>query len=115
MMTYDRQILQILTNVGQQGIGVRQLAKHVYNLNCTFFSQPDLQEIHGYVRKYLLRNSKSPNSLIEKTERRGYYRLNTQNNADARQMVLQFRKQNEENEEPTEVPPTQDLSLSLFD
>ena len=115
IMTYDRQILQILTNVGQQGIGVQQLAKHVYNLNCTFFLQPDLQEIHSYVQQYLLRNSKSPNSLIENTGRRGYYRLNTQNNADARQMILQFREQHEENEEPTEVPPTQDLSLSLFD
>ena len=114
-MAYDRQILQILSDVGELGIGVQHLAKHVYNMNCTFFFQPDLEEIRNYVRKYLLRNSKSPNSLIEKTERRGYYRLNTQNNADARQMVLQFRKHPQEDEEPADVPPAQDLSLSLFD
>ena len=53
-MTYEKQILQILTDVGEQGIGVQQLAKHVYNMNCTLFSQPDLQEIHGYVQQYLV-------------------------------------------------------------
>jgi len=114
-MTYDRQILQILTNVGQQGIGVQQLAKHVYNLNCTLFSQPDLQEIHSYVQQYLLKNSKSELSLIERTERRGYYRLNTLNNADARQLMLEFREHEAEAEEQKEEKPQQDFSLSLFD
>ena len=114
-MTYDRQILQILTNVGQQGIGVQQLAKHVYNLNCTLFSQPDLQEIHSYVQQYLLKNSKSELSLIERTERRGYYRLNTLNNADARQLMLEFREHEAEAEEQKEEKPQKDFSLSLFD
>lgn len=114
MMTYDKQILQIFTNVGEHGIGVQQLAKHVYNLNCTFFSHPDLQEVHSYVQQYLLRNSKSPQSLIESTGRRGYYRLNTKNNADARQLMLQFRAT--ESDTPKEQEkPLQDLSLSLFD
>ena len=113
-MTYDKQILQILTAVGEQGIGVQQLAKHVYNLNCTFFSQPDLQEIHGYVQQYLLRHSKSPQSIIESTGRRGYYRLNTRNNADARQLVLQFHTAEDDVPQEPEKPQ-QDLSLSLFD
>ena len=116
MMTYDKQILQILTDVGEQGVGVQQLAKHVYNLNCTLFSQPDLQEIHNYVQQYLLRNSKSPQSLIENTGRRGYYRLNTRNNADARQLMLEFRELSDAGETPKETEKAQqDLSLSLFD
>jgi hypothetical protein len=114
-MTYEKQILQILTDVGEQGIGVQQLAKHVYNMNCTLFSQPDLQEIHGYVQQYLLRNSKSAQSLIERTGKRGYYKLNTQNNADARQMVLAFREKREAANEEVEEKPQCDLSLSLFD
>lgn len=113
-MTYDKQILQILTDVGQQGIGVQQLAKHVYNLNNTLFAQPDIQEIHSYVQQFLLRNSKSQQSLIERTERRGYYRLNTQNNADARQLMLKFREQKAAEETENEKPQ-QDFSLSLFD
>jgi uncharacterized protein YcaQ len=113
-MTYDKQILEILTRVGEQGIGVQQLAKHVYNLNCTLFSQPDLQEVHSYVQQYLLRNSKSSQSLIESTGRRGYYRLNMQNNDDARQLLLAFREQKQE-EAAKETPIQCDLSLSLFD
>ena len=115
-MTYDKQILQVLSDVGDQGIGVQQLAMHVYNLNCTLFFLPNLQEIHGYVQQYLLRNSKSAQSLIERTDRRGYYRLNTQNNADARQLMLEFHEhQADETEEQNDDKPKIDLSLSLFD
>lgn len=114
-MAYDKQILRILSDVGEQGIGVQQLAKHIYNLNCTLFSQPDLQEIHSYVQQYLLRNSKSSLSLIENTGRRGYYRLNTSNNDDARQLMLEFREHADNEEEQKEERPVCDLSLSLFD
>ena len=112
-MTYDRQILQILTDVGDKGISVQLLAKHVYNLNSTLFYTPDLSEIHAYVQQYLLKNSKSPLSLIENAGKRGFYRLNTQNNPDARQLMIEFRetRQPDENEEK----PSVDLSLSLFD
>ena len=89
-MTYDKQILSILTSVGERGISVMQVSKHVYNMNLSFFYTPDLNEIRAYVQQYLLKNSKSPQSLIESTGRRGYYRLNTQNNPDARQLMLEF-------------------------
>jgi hypothetical protein len=109
---YDNQILKILTEVGERGISVQSIAKHVYNMNCTFFSQPDYEEIRSYVQQYLLRNSKSAQSLIESTGRRGYYRLNTTGSADALQMLLQFRENHEEKEEEK---TQQDLSLDLFD
>ena len=111
-MTYDRQILQILTEVGERGINVQLLAKHIYNLNSTLFASPDIEDIRSYVQQYLLKNSKSAQSLIESTGRRGYYRLNTQNNADARQLLLAFR---EPVAEEKEERPAVDLSLSLFD
>lgn len=111
-MGYDNQILKILTEVGERGISVQSIAKHVYNMNCTFFSQPDYEEIRSYVQQYLLRNSKSAQSLIESTGRRGYYRLNTTGSADALQMLLQFRENHEEKEEEK---TQQDLSLDLFD
>ena len=115
-MKYNKQILQILSDVGEQGIGVKLLAKHVYNLSCTLFVQPDLHEIHQYVQGYLLRNSKTPQSLIERTGRRGYYRLNTQNNSDARLIVNEFRKRYKtEADEQTDNMQQTDLSLSLFD
>lgn len=93
-------------------MSVQAIAKHVYNMNCTFFVQPDFEEIRTYVQQYLLRNSKSQQSLIESTGRRGYYRLNTDGSADARQLLLQFRDEKEEERE--EEKPQQDLSLDLF-
>ena len=112
-MSYDQQILKVLTEAGERGIGVQTIAKHIYNMNRTFFFQPDFEEIRTYVQQYLLRNSKSQQSLIESTGRRGYYRLNTSGSADARQLMLQFTDKQEEKEE--EKSPVQDLSLSLFD
>ena len=111
-MTYDRQILEILIEVGDKGISVQQLSKHVFNKNASFFFTPNLEEIRSYVQQYLLKNSKSAQSLIESTGRRGYYRLNTQNNADARQLLLAFR---EPVAEEKEERPAVDFSLSLFD
>ena len=112
IMSYDRQILQILSEVGERGISVQLLSKHVYNLNSTLFSTPVLEDIRSYVQQYLLKNSKSAQSLIESTGRRGYYRLNTQNNDNARQLMLSFSEMPEEKEEEK---PEVDLSLNLFD
>lgn len=92
-MTYDRQILDVLTAVGEKGISVQLLSKHVYNRNLSFFFTPNLEEIRTYIQQYLLKNSKQPSSLIEKMERRGFYRLNTQNNPDARQLMIDFSEE----------------------
>ena len=110
-MTYDQQIQKVLTEAGEHGVSVQAIAKHVYNMNCTFFVQPDYDEVRTYVQQYLLRNSKSQQSLVESTGRRGYYRLNTQGSTDARQLLLQFREAQEEKEEK----PQQDFSLDIFE
>ncbi len=114
-MTYDSQILHILTEVGAKGISVRFLAKHVYNMNCTLFNSPDMADIHNYVQQYLLKNSKSPQSIIESTGRRGYYRLNTNNSADARQLMFEFKEAQETSDITDSSARQIDLSLSLFD
>lgn len=111
-MTYDKQILHILAVAGEQGISVQAIAKHVYNMNHTFFTTPDYEELRNYIQQYLLRNSKSSQSLIENVGRRGYYRLNTTGSVDAQQMMLQFC---EEQQETKEEKTQQDLSLNLFD
>ena len=111
-MTYDKQILQILTEVGEKGISVQLMAKHLYNLNSSLFFTPDYEEIRTYVQQYLLKNSKSSLSLVEATGKRGCYRLNTQNNADARQLMIEFRESHQP--EDKEEKPDIDLSLDLF-
>ena len=91
---------------------MQAIAKHVYNMNTTFFYQPDYEDIRTMVQQYLLKNSKSSQSLIENTGRRGYYRLNTTGSKDAQQLMLQFRDEQEKQQE--EEKPQQDLSLDLF-
>ena len=114
-MTLEQQILQILSHVGERGISVSSLTKHVYN-NCnTLFSQPDYQQIYTSVQQYLLKNSKSSYALIENAGRRGFYRLNTQGSADARQLMLNFLEEQPEEDEMEAEKPIQDLSLNLFD
>ena len=112
-MSYDQQILKILTEAGERGISVQNISRHVYNLNTTFFHQPDYEEVRSYVQQYLLKNSKSQQSLIESTGQRGYYRLNTTGSKDAQQLMLLFR----DDIVTDDVQPSvqQDLSLDLFD
>lgn len=112
-MSYDQQILKILTEAGERGISVQNISRHVYNLNCTFFHQPDYEEVRSYVQQYLLKNSKSQQSLIESTGQRGYYRLNTTGSKDAQQLMLLFC----DDIVNDDVQPSaqQDLSLDLFD
>ena len=114
-MTYEQQVLEILSEVGERGISVGKLAKHVYNLNCTLFYQPDLQEIHKQVQHYLLRNSGSSQALIERMSRRGYYRLNMSGSAVARHLMLDFCKNDDDEEQTDDDRPKPDLSLNLFD
>jgi hypothetical protein len=84
----------------------------VFNKNASLFFTPNLEEIRAYVQQFLLKNSKSPSSLIESMDRRGYYRLNTQNNPDARQLMIEFREEQIIDEK--EEKPSKDLSLDLF-
>ena len=110
-MGYENQILKILTEAGVRGVSVQAIAKHVYNMNRTFFVEPNYKDIHAYVQQFLLRNSKSPQSMIKSTGRRGYYRLNTKSSTDARQLMLQFTDEQLFVEEKTR----KDGSLNLFD
>ena len=115
---YDEDILHILTAVGQQGIKLRKLAKHVYNMNCTLFSQPDFHEVLDYVHKYLIRNSRTPQSLIERAGKRGYYRLNARCSGAARLLLANYQKRGSDtagNGDSEDEKPQVDLSLSLFD
>jgi hypothetical protein len=114
-MTYEEQILKILSEVGDAGISVTMLAKNIYNMNCSLFSCPDYTDVYQAVQQYLLRNSKSSQSLVEHTDKRGYYRLNTRNSADARQLMIDFSAQENVLDEIEEERPQVDLSLSLFD
>ena len=109
ILDYDRKILQFLTEASENGLSVQKLSRHVFNDCNTFFETICFEDVHRYVQSYLLRNSKNPDSIIEKTDTRGNYRLNP-NNQESRQLMLLFLEVNEEEESK----PSEDLSLSLF-
>ena len=108
-MNYERDILRILMEAGSAGLSVAKISRHVFNASNTFFETVDFEEVHRYVSAYLLRNSKTSESVVEKVAR-GVYRLNLKS-TETQQLQLEFADHVELNDEK---PVTQDLSLSLF-
>src|SRR5574344_2098877 len=90
-MNYDQEILRVLLEAGDEGISVKKLALHVQNACNSLFNVVNFDDVYAYVRQYLMRNSRNPNSVIERTDSRGIYRINT-NVSEGQQLMLQFRK-----------------------
>lgn len=111
---YEQQILKIFSEVGRRGISVHLLSKHVYNMNCTLFHQPDISSVVRETRNYVVRNSSGRNAILERTGRWGYYRLNKSGQREAQQLLLDFQADDGSQEQDDEKPPL-DLSLNLFD
>lgn len=113
---YKQQVLKILMDVGERGMSAALLSKHVYNLNCTLFFQPDVDEIRRWVWSYLQRNARSRSPLIERTGRHGYYRLSKRGISFMRQQQLTLRDKTATDEDTSEsVKPQNDTSPGLFD
>ncbi|MBP7373637.1 MAG: hypothetical protein KBH27_00170 [Prevotella sp.] len=110
-MNYDQEILRFLLEAGDEGISVKKLALHVQNSCNNLFNVVNFDDVYVYVRQYLMRNSKNPNSVIERTDSRGIYRINA-NVSEGQQLMLHFRSNTEE--EIEEEKPDIDQSLSLF-
>ena len=88
-MNYDSEILFVLTEAGEKGLSVKKIARHVFN-NCNgLFDVVPFEDVYHYVACYLKRNSKSNDSIIERTSIRGVYRLNQSNTS--RQLFFDFK------------------------
>ena len=87
-MNYDREILRVLVEAGSEGLSVQKISRHVHYACNSFFNVIDFDELHRYVAQFLLRNSKNPESLIEKTDR-GVYHLNMKNTNPAADAGIQ--------------------------
>jgi hypothetical protein len=110
-MDCDKEILRVLSEVGTDGLVVRKISRHVYNACNSFFNPISFEEVNTYVTGFLARNSRNPNSIIEKTDTRGVYRLNL-DSKETQQLMLEFSDK-EEDDEQLELPE-EDQSLSLF-
>ncbi len=114
---YKLQVLKILFDVGERGMSASLLSKHVYNLNCTLFFQPDVKEIRRWVWSYLQRDIRSRSPLVERTGRHGYYRLNKNGVTFIRsqQQLLLNAESSDENADDDALNQCVDTSPGLFD
>ncbi len=110
-MNYEREILRVLTEAGGVGLSVKKISRHVYNACNSFFDPVNNEDVHAYVSQYLINHAKKANSLIEKTDIRGVYRLNM-DMPESQQLWLQFFENDDESISPSNIT---DHSLPLFD
>lgn len=88
-MNIENDILSVLREAGDKGLPLRRLAMHVYNMENSFFQPLDREDIYREVGEYLRRTSSLSGSMIERTDTRGWYRLNI-NSPRVQQLLLDF-------------------------
>lgn len=109
-MNCEKEILKVLAEAGQNGLSIQKISYHVFNASNSFFDTISIDEIHQLVAAYLKKNSRGSDSFVEKTGKRGVYRLNPQNGTSA-QLMFTF---DEEDTLDVNEKRTEDQSLSLF-
>lgn len=114
-MNYEREIIRILTEAGRGGLSVHKISMHVYNARNSLFDVADIDEVSRRVYNYLLRNSKTPDSVIERAGKRGVYRLNLSSGRTS-QLMLKFADSvsEDETENDGDHVAGPDGSLPLF-
>jgi len=110
-MNYDREIFFVLNEAGAKGLSVKKIARHVYNRCNGFFDEMQYDDVRRYVGDYLNRNCKMADSIIERTEVRGVYRINM-SSGYSRQLLLDFKEDDDVAEKRED--DVEDRSLSLF-
>ncbi len=112
-MKYKQDILEILYEAGKDGLSVRKLALNVYNLHNGLFENVSYSDVYKEIFAYLNKNSKSPRRLVEKTGKRGHYRL-SEKIENSSQLLFEFSDDRNEDTETKSNQDIEDKSLSLF-
>lgn len=110
-MNYDHEVLRILAEAGDNGLSIKKIAMHVYNRVNGLFCTVDLDEVRRQVANYITRSTRQPDSIIERTEERGVYRINLKAR-ETNQLQFDFKEYTDEPAE--EKNDCVDTSLSLF-
>lgn len=112
-MKYEKDILEILCEAGEDGLSLHKIVLHVYNSHNTLFAPVDYNEVYRLVSNWLSRSSKGAGSMVCRSGRRGYYHINLKSSR-ACHLFLDFC---EECESGSKVAgkDTTDRQLALFD
>lgn len=109
---YSKDIIDILLRA-PEGLSIRKIVRHVYNAHNTLFETVPLDDIKRDVTQFLTYRSKSASSQIERTGVRGVYRLNPDSEV-SQQLMLQFKEEEEKEQQTAVTEPSKDTSLDLF-
>ena len=116
VLDYQRLIVAVLSEVGDKGLPLGKIARHVYNSSCTFFERPSYEKVYSELAQYLSRQSRMSDGMVKRVGGRGVYALN----ADwvlLRQMVLDFDAATDagQQEHTGDAVEDKSLMLPLFD
>lgn len=100
-MKYEQDIINLLLEVGEAGLPLMSIVKHVFNAHNSIFEPIKEQNVYQSVRSYLIKNSSSVYSLFVKGDD-GKYRLNAKS-SQASMLMLQFTDEEEKSEEKSDV------------
>ena len=109
---YVRQIFDILMDAGEKGLKLAKIVRHVFNECNNLFEEHSYEEVKKSVVAFVVKNSRTRGSAIEKTSW-GVYRINRQSSA-AKQLLIDFNSHDRGIQEK-EFLPDSDPTLSLFD
>lgn len=90
-MTYENEILLILHEADPvKGLPLSTIVRNVYNMTAIdLFSSRPYEDVQIDITKYLYAESSKRYGSIERTDTRGYYRLN-KNSQTVQQLLLKF-------------------------
>ncbi len=105
---YDRLIVKVLLEAGDNGLTVRKITRHVYNAVNGLFEEADMEAVHRSVRVFLHRHSQGEGAALARPKR-GTYSLNCNTEAGRILLDAAFCESM-----PNAVKPVDYSSLPLF-
>lgn len=112
-MNYEQEIKAILYEAGNEGLSVRKLARHIFNIHNGLFESTPYEEVYKSIQTCIAKNNKSSRPFLKKAKRWGYYRL-TEAAQDCTQLQLQFNDQEDKHCNDKKETPDTDMLPSLF-
>ncbi len=118
-MEYEKEIIRVLIEAGRKGLSIKKIARHIYNSKNSLFEELSFEDVHKSVAAYLQRNCKKRNSMVQRTQKNGTYRIRV--SVKPTQLELFFKEEGDDTQDVNEMKdekggnkPEQDISLSLF-
>ncbi len=94
-MQYECHILLILKEAYPDGMPVRRIALNVYNITNTLFDPQNREKVYMAVSEWLRAESRTSGGAVQKTDTRGWYRLNDCSK-QVQQLLLEFSPHEED-------------------